>query len=459
MTQAPVSVGTSICRAAQARALAAVMFFDKKYPKAFCRTMRVLFGLIATLLYFRKKFLPRRAILYVGHCYYYPWYLSRGLRPFGWKADVLNWDPNPASQIYYHGEDFKFCYESEEHVYEQFFFYLKSLFQYDIFHFSNAHAIVFGYTLNAWFKERFGEFFEIFLLKRCGKLITYTNNACLDGVSQTAFSKWAPESVCSICSWKNVPAVCSDERNLAWGRFRNTVTDYQCTLGGNRVDFNDAPTVHEVPEVYCLDSNFWNPDIDIPESFLLKRGSQSTVWLYHGVGNKKLRTSESGVNIHTSHIYFPLIEGLKQEGFELEVLSPTEIPNKDLRFMQVQSDIFLDMLTYGWFGAMAREAMMLGKPVICYLRPEWLASMKQEIPEYVAELPVINATPATVEGVLRELIGSPDLRREIGLRSRAFALKWHSSEAAGQRFDQIYGKLLKGDPLLRMPVTAEVARG
>ena len=32
----------------------------------------------------------------------------------------------------------------------------------------------------------------------------------------------------------------------------------------------------------------------------------------------------------------------------------------------------VDMLTFGWFGSNVREAMMLGKPVVCYLRPEWL---------------------------------------------------------------------------------------
>src|SRR5690606_38495366 len=93
-------------------------------------------------------------------------------------------------------------------------------------------------------------------------------------------------------------------------------------------------------------------------------------------------------------------------------------------------------------GATAREAMMLGKPVICYLRTEWLESMRREIPEYVKELPVINATPETVYDVLTDLIRNPAKRREIGERSRAFALKWHSAAAGAGRFDRIYRELL-----------------
>jgi hypothetical protein len=100
------------------------------------------------------------------------------------------------------------------------------------------------------------------------------------------------------------------------------------------------------------------------------------------------------------------------------------------------------MLTYGFYGANVREAMMLGKPVICYLREEWLEGMRKEIPEFVEELPIVSATPETVEAVLRDLVSDVDKRRAIGARSRQFALKWHSASAAGRRFDRIYSGLL-----------------
>lgn len=396
--------------------------------------------------------LAGKRVLYAGQAYYNAWYLSRALRKFGWKADVLNWDLNPTSQIYYHGEDYRFdgTAADEDEVVRNLSFYLASLYSYDIFHFSNAHAICFGFPLQALFQNRFGKYSEITLLKDLGKIIVYSNNGCLDGVSQTAFSKWGTESVCSICRWRNEPTVCSDEQNLAWGKFRNSVADFQCLLGGNRVDYNDDPRVHEVPEFYCLDKDTWNPKNEIPEAFRLPQTPKGTVWLYHAVGNKTERSTEDGVNIKSSHVYLPLIEKLKKQGLLLELLLPTGIPNRDLRFLQAQADIFLDMLTFGWFGANAREAMMLGKPVICFVRPEWLESVRQEIPDYVEELPIISATPDTVEEVLCDLIANPEKRREIGRRGREFAVKWHSSEAGGRRFDEIYSKLLQGNPLLRM---------
>lgn len=387
-------------------------------------------------------------VLYAGQAYYNAWYLSRALRTLGWKADVLNWDMNPASQIYYHGEDIRFEAEDPDGALHDLQFYVASLYGYDLFHFSNMRGICFGFRLQQLFRERLGEHSEIFLLKQLGKKITYGNNGCMDGVSQRAFSTWGPDSVCAICRWRNAPQVCNNEANLAWGKFRNEVADYQCLLGGNRIDYNVAPTVHESPQFYCLSPALWDPSLPIPERFLLPPESKGSVRLYHAVGNRKERTDEHGVNIKSSHIYLPLIEKLRAEGMDITLLEPTGIPNRDVRYIQMQADIFLEMLTYGWFGANAREAMMLGKPVICFIRPEWLESLRREIPEYADTLPIVNATPETVEAILRDLIAHPEKRREIGERSRAFALKWHGDDAAGRHFDRIYSELLKGDPLL-----------
>ncbi|EXI69602.1 MAG: hypothetical protein AW08_00095 [Candidatus Accumulibacter adjunctus] len=393
--------------------------------------------------------LASRRVLFCGQSYYNVWYLSRALRHLGWKADVYNWDSNPANWIYYHGEDYRLGGDIPEGLEGELDFYLLAIYGYDVFHFSNAHGIAFGWGVQSAVAQRLGMHAEIHLLKALGKKVVYSHNGCLDGVSQTAFSKWGPESVCSICRWQHEPSVCSDERNLAWGRFRNSVADFQCTLGGNRVDCNADRRVHEVPEFYCLDPGLWHPEMAIPEQYRLPSLPDGGVRLYHAVGRREERTRSDGVNIKSSHVYLPLIERFRTEGLVLDLIEPTGIPNREVRFLQAQADIFLDMLTYGWFGANIREAMMLAKPVICFIRPEWLESVREELPDYAEELPIVSATPDTVESVLRDLIADPEKRREIGRRSRDFALKWHSASAGAARFDRIYGALLAGDPLLR----------
>jgi Fe-S-cluster containining protein len=385
----------------------------------------------------------RPSVLFAGQSYYHAWYLSRELRKLGWRADVLNWNVAPDSQSFYHGEDFRFTWDPSRPrrgIARHLAFYLRSLPRYDIFHFSNAHSMCFGLPLQNWFERRFHPYAEIELLRRLGKKIVYSNNGCLDGVSQTSFASWGDRPVCLDCPWRERPDVCSDERNLTWGYNRNRLAHFQCNTGDNRKDYNDDPTVHEVPQFFCLDPKFWRPDLEVPERWRIDLPA-STVRIYHAVGNFQKRTV-GGRNIKSSHIYVPLIDRIKAEGYDVELTFVHGVPNREVRFTQVQADIVVDMLTFGWFGSNVREAMMLGKPVVCYLRPEWLERMRRQIPEYIDELPIVSATPDTVEDILKDLVRDPERRRELGERSRHFALKFHSAEAGARRMDQIYRGLL-----------------
>lgn len=388
-----------------------------------------------------EKSSPGR-VLYVGQCYYNTWYLSRALRNRGWKADVLNIDPVEHDQIFYHGEDFKFRYGTTKNALGHLMFFWRALRHYDIFHFTGTWNLKFvsDFDKSTILPERW----DIKLLRKLGKKIAYSNVGCLDGVSQRSFRTWLPDPVCDICPWQHRADVCSDERNLTWGKLRNSLADYQVTVGGNRKDYNDDPRVHEVPEFYCLDPNIWSPDLLIPSNYRLPIPAE-TVKIYHSIGNYESRTdATSQRNIKSTHIYLPLIERLKAEGHNVELIFFHDVPNKKVRYYQSQADIVVDMLTYGWFGANIREAMMLGKPSICFLRPEWLESVRREIPEYVDELPVVSATPESVHDILVDLIRHPEKRREIGRRSREFAIKWHSAEAGARKLEQIYNALLNG---------------
>ena len=133
---------------------------------------------------------PVGRVLFAGQCYYHGWYLSRALRERGWRADVLNWlPPDDAQSPFFHGQDYQFRHGRPGDTARQLKFYAQALRNYDIFHFANAHCLHLGPSLQRAF-SRFGESAEVKLLKRSGKKIVYSNNGCLDGVSQTSFSAW-----------------------------------------------------------------------------------------------------------------------------------------------------------------------------------------------------------------------------------------------------------------------------
>ena len=109
-----------------------------------------------------------------------------------------------------------------------------------------------------------------------------------------------PESPCSICRWQDVPSVCSDERNLSFGKFRNEVANYQCIIGGNRADYNLANNIHEVPEFYCLSPKVWHPSLAVPKVHRLPRykDSPTPLHLYHAVGNLTERTVKMALTLN-----------------------------------------------------------------------------------------------------------------------------------------------------------------
>lgn len=436
-----------------------------------------------------------KSILFVGQSFYHAWFLSRELRKIGWKADLINIDYHPGTQGYYHGEDIQFSYSHADLIF-RLNTYLNSFIRYEVFHFANKGGIYylkeessigkgryifplldsfynlffkgksyqqvfnllatwgliktsaqkqvtitsFGHFLYRkillqWFCHKFGKAWDIKFLKKAGKKIGYANNGCNDGVLKSSFAKWPPFNTCLICNWNNHPEVCNDHLNAQWGQFRNEMADYQCNIGSNKADFNLDDSVFESPWFYCMDSNFWNPNALIPSNYLLPY-PKDVVKVYHSVGNFESRSGAKNVTIKCTHIYLDLFEKFKAEGLPTELIFFHGLPNKIIKYYQMQADIVVDMLTFGFFGANVREAMMLGKPVICYLRPEWLDEMRKEIPEYVNELPVISATPETIEAILRELITNKEKRKEVGIRSREFAVKWHGSINAARYFDK-----------------------
>lgn len=101
------------------------------------------------------------------------------------------------------------------------------------------------------------------------------------------------------------------------------------------------------------------------------------------------------------------------------------------------ADIFLDQFVLGGYGLAALEAMAFAKPAVLYVKPSMLA-------QYPADLPVINATQENLAEALEPLLADGALRREVGLRSRAYVERYHDAMHAARQLIGIYQELLTG---------------
>jgi len=126
-----------------------------------------------------------------------------------------------------------------------------------------------------------------------------------------------------------------------------------------------------------------------------------------------------------------LIEQLRAEGHAIEYVKVQGVPNSEVIRLFGEADIIADQFIGGMYGYTALEAMARGKPVLTYVRSrDWV-----EAPD---ECPVINATPDTLEQVLRWLLANRAQLPAIGAQGRAYVERHHSIDAVAGRLAALY---------------------
>lgn len=138
-----------------------------------------------------------------------------------------------------------------------------------------------------------------------------------------------------------------------------------------------------------------------------------------------------------------VIETCRNLGVELDVIEGLRwtacLSRKGLAHLMV------DQLKLG-FGCNAIEAWAMNIPVIAgWEDPEDRAAFMRETGLGEDELPMYEATEATLEETIGEMAASPTLRREYGERGRAYVERFHSEEAVVARLKPFYEALVEED--------------
>ena len=382
----------------------------------------------------------KRSVVFYRQSYYHFFYLAKALRKRGWDAVVVNLDPVDGPHAgYYHGEDINLYDENPEifhHNITHFFNRAKT--QYRLMHFAGD-----GYL--SFFPENIenDEPQDILEWRALDNKIAYTVSGCSSGRSQSSITAWSVagngRSVCDRCIWQNNKNVCRDEKSLAWGEKLHQYCDLIFSEAGPALDYmKSGDKVIREPATMCLDKDIWDPNLDIPEAHQISQ-LEDEILIYHAVGNYDTRSSATK-NIKGTPVLFDAIERLKQEGYKIQLLFVTDKPSQVVRFYQAQADIIVDQLNYGRYGANAREGMMLGKPVICYLNK--FEFDEKDCLVCLDECPLISATEDTIYEVLKSLVLDSRWRKKVGEESRRYALKWHDADACAERYEKIYDALM-----------------
>ena len=115
--------------------------------------------------------------------------------------------------------------------------------------------------------------------------------------------------------------------------------------------------------------------------------------------------------------------------FEFKLIHNT--PRRDALRLMEKADLCIDQLIAGGHDINALEAMALGKPVICYIKPSMVSN-------YPADIPIVNANQDNLEEVLEPLMLDGVLRHELGRQGRAYVEKYHDARKVGQQLVTVY---------------------
>jgi hypothetical protein len=114
------------------------------------------------------------------------------------------------------------------------------------------------------------------------------------------------------------------------------------------------------------------------------------------------------------------VRSLRANGLELELVTVENRPHREALEICATCDLAIDQILVGAYGQFAVECMALGKPTVCYIRPELLA-------EYPSDCPILSASPRDIESVLASTLAAQPSWEDIGRAGRRYVEAVHDA--------------------------------
>ena len=142
-----------------------------------------------------------------------------------------------------------------------------------------------------------------------------------------------------------------------------------------------------------------------------------------------------------THYVLEAVHNARMKGLDFGFILGERLPHEQAMKLYEHIDVLLEQFVIGWYGAQAVEFMAMGKAVVAWLNQDDLTKIPKQMR---MDIPILNASPATLEGVLINILsGTYDLR-EIYVRGRYFVKRWHDPEKIAAGLIEDYKSVIGG---------------
>lgn len=128
------------------------------------------------------------------------------------------------------------------------------------------------------------------------------------------------------------------------------------------------------------------------------------------------------------------VANLINEGLNVEYVELTLKTHSEVIAEIAIADLVADQFLVGAYGVISMEAMAFGVPSICYLR-------ENIIDEFPEDCPIINANIENIQEKIRYYYDNRKDLRDLGVKSRKYAQKYHATAEVSKRLATIYSEL------------------
>ena len=335
-------------------------------------------------------------------------YNSHAVRAKGYKSDTLVYD------LYFTAtrNDFDYVFKFFDDKRLQYLFicmfsypiFLWVLWKYDIFHFY-FNGDYLSYTPLKWL--------ELPILKQAGKKIV---------VSPYGGDVTQPSKVKDKYKWniglfyeEDYPPV-NEEAIRKKIRYFTKYAD--CIIGvGELMEYLPRYDI-VLPMNSAIDLSEWKPTY---------KEREDVIKIVHAPNHRALKG--------TKYLITACNE-LKKEGYSIELIMVEKMSNEKAKRIYESADIIADQFLIGWYALFAAEGMALGKPVLCFLRDEWIKTNDFE----KWNCPIVNTNPDNLKENLKMLINDEELCLKLGREGREF-VKRYGMDYVGNELKGVYEKI------------------